>query len=67
MVRVHRLVYEWVRGPLHPEDTLDHLCHNRRCANPYHLRVLDRVEHGVVSTDHQWATHRETGNEEWAY
>jgi len=60
-------MYEWVRGPLHPEDTLDHLCHRRTCCNPYHLQVLDRVEHGVVSADYQWATYRETGNEEWAY
>ena len=30
------------RGP--EQNTLDHVCHNRECVNPYHLRVLTNRE-----------------------
>jgi hypothetical protein len=34
--RVHRLVYRLLVGDI-VEETLDHLCRNRRCVNPAHL------------------------------
>lgn len=40
----HRWAYEYWREPLHPEDTLDHLCRNTRCCNPEHLEVVSRRE-----------------------
>lgn len=36
LLRVHRLVYEWVYGPF--EGEVLHLCDNPPCCNPAHLR-----------------------------
>ncbi len=41
---VHRLSYLYFRSEI-PEDlVVDHLCRNRRCANPYHLEVVTQIE-----------------------
>lgn len=40
--RLHRLVYEAVRGRVPAGLDLDHLCRNRRCCNPEHLEAVDR-------------------------
>ncbi|MDQ4143885.1 MAG: HNH endonuclease [Actinomycetota bacterium] len=38
----HRLAYEALRGPI-PEDlTIDHLCRNRSCVNPWHMEPVPR-------------------------
>lgn len=39
---VHRLIYETLNGPVPEHLDLDHLCRNRRCVNPEHLRVVTR-------------------------
>lgn len=38
-LRVHRLAYSLLIGPLTDEDQVDHRCHNRHCVNPEHLRA----------------------------
>jgi hypothetical protein len=40
----HRLSYEWLRGDIPVEMTIDHLCRNRLCVNPDHLEVVSRGE-----------------------
>jgi hypothetical protein len=40
LVLVHRLVYEYLVGPIPPGMQLDHLCRNRRCCNPDHLEPV---------------------------
>lgn len=44
LVYVHRLVYELLEGPIPEGLQIDHICRNRACANPDHLRL---VEFGV--------------------
>jgi len=43
-VRVHRLVYEHVVGPIPEGLDLDHLCRVRNCVNPDHLEPVTRSE-----------------------
>lgn len=37
---VHRIVYEVYKGKIPKGLTIDHLCRNRRCINPYHLEAV---------------------------
>lgn len=46
MIKVHRFAWEQIHGPLDPEITIDHLCHNRICVNPAHLEPVSREENG---------------------
>lgn len=36
----HRVVYEWLVGPVPDGLVLDHLCRTRHCVNPKHLEVV---------------------------
>src|ERR1700693_1847371 len=39
-VLVHRFAFSKVVGEIPPELTLDHLCRNRACLNPWHLEPV---------------------------
>jgi predicted nucleic acid-binding Zn ribbon protein len=43
-VVTHRLAFQLARGPIEPGLVLDHLCRNRRCCNPAHLRAVTQRE-----------------------
>lgn len=64
-VAAHRLVYELLTGPIN-EETLDHLCRNRRCVRPGHLeQVPNRVNvlRGVgVTARHARKSHCHRGH-----
>lgn len=40
----HRVAYEMVKGPIPESRELDHICVNRGCVNPEHLRPATRKE-----------------------
>ena len=49
-VNPHRLSWEMARGPVPPGMQLDHLCHNRLCVNPAHMRaVTNKQNHENLS------------------
>lgn len=42
---VHREIFSWTHeGPLPPGMELDHICHNRGCVHPEHLRLTTRKQ-----------------------
>lgn len=40
----HRVAWELTHGRIPGKLTVDHICHNRPCCNPHHLRLLENVE-----------------------
>ena len=51
IVRAHRVSYEWHIGPIPVWMVIDHVCRNRACVNPAHLRVVTRRENNLVNSD----------------
>lgn len=46
----HRIIYQYYFGSVDPGLVLDHICGNRGCVNPYHLRpatVKQNAEHFI--------------------
>jgi hypothetical protein len=41
----YRWVWEHMRGPISEGNQLHHLCRNRMCVNPAHLREMSPEEH----------------------
>ena len=41
---VHRWLFEKINGPLPASEHVDHICRNRRCVRPGHLRAVTRSE-----------------------
>lgn len=63
----HRWLYQRIIRTLADEETLDHLCRNRRCVNPDHLEPVSSVEN-VMRGESPWAkrarqTHCHRGHE----
>lgn len=44
----HRFAWETLVGPIPEGMTLDHMCLNRRCVNPDHLRVMSARENTLA-------------------
>jgi hypothetical protein len=44
MLKLHRVVYELLVGPIPAGMTLDHLCLNQRCVRPSHLEPVTMRE-----------------------
>jgi len=39
-VKAHRWIYEFYYGSI-DKRTIDHLCRNRKCVNPFHLELVE--------------------------
>lgn len=46
----HRVVYELLVGPIPDEKFLDHICRNRICVNPVHLRPVTPRENALENS-----------------
>lgn len=47
---VHRLAFELLVGSIPEGKTIDHLCRNRKCVRPEHLRAVSLRENVLSST-----------------
>lgn len=43
----HRHAWVVANGPIPEGAWIDHICHNRRCVEPSHLRLADAVQNGT--------------------
>lgn len=43
----HRYSWELTRGPIPDGMEIDHMCHNRSCVNPEHLRACGHAANGA--------------------
>jgi hypothetical protein len=46
-IGAHRYAYELANGPIPVGKVVDHMCFNRSCQNPKHLRVLTMIENSL--------------------
>jgi hypothetical protein len=44
----HQFSYEYFNGPLDKALTVDHMCRNRWCVNPAHLRQITNLENVMI-------------------
>lgn len=56
VVGAHRAAWTHHNGPIPDGLTIDHLCRQRRCVNPDHLRLLTNVEN---ASDNGMKPHRD--------
>lgn len=45
-IRAHRYAWEKANGPIPEGAEIDHICHNRLCVRPAHLRPTTRKQNG---------------------
>lgn len=43
----HRVAWSLTHGPIPEGMTVDHICRNRRCCNPAHLRILTNLDNAT--------------------
>jgi hypothetical protein len=62
---VHRVSYEWERGPIPDGLTIDHLCRQPSCVNPDHMEPVSigvNVRRGRVGENNRVKTHCPQGH-----
>lgn len=42
--KAHRVSYEWANGSIPADEWLDHICRNRACVRPDHLRIVTPMQ-----------------------
>jgi len=50
-VLAHRFIYEIIKGAIPDNMVLDHICRNRACVNPDHLRIVNRRQNALENSE----------------
>lgn len=58
-VSVHRWVWEQLVGPIPPPLVIDHLCRNKLCCNPDHLRTVTQRANLAAGYGLAWRVRRD--------
>lgn len=61
----HRATYMAFRGPITDGMDIDHLCRNRVCCNPAHLRVATRSQNNINGARVLYLSPRCGNGHEW--
>jgi hypothetical protein len=56
----HRVVYEWVIGPIPDGLTVDHLCRHRDCVNTDHMELVSQRDNALRGESPNAQNHRKT-------
>lgn len=57
--KAYRVVYEGLIGTAPPGQEPHHLCHDKRCVNPWHLEWLTHDEHARLHGQEKWDANTE--------
>lgn len=58
LVKAHRFSYEYFIGKIPDDLSLDHLCQNPSCVNPYHLEPVTRGENVKREAERRKTCHK---------
>ena len=50
----HRAAWTYYHGQIEPGSTVDHMCKERRCVRPDHLRLLSNFENARRTSGRDW-------------
>lgn len=50
--RAHRVAYEAIFGSIPEELECHHICENKRCVNPFHIKLVTPIEHLELTPTH---------------
>ncbi len=57
-INAHRYAWSSLIGPIPPKAVVDHMCRNRRCVNPDHLRIVSQRENIMSGYSPKALVHR---------
>lgn len=61
----HRFIYRAHFGEIPAGFEVDHICRNRACCNPGHLRALSKADHLIHTNKTRYSKRKDTAKSYW--